>query len=90
MKNSVIEGIFNGVKGCHETMALKKINKENLKEISEGYDTLKKHFNANQIKDIDKFLQVYEKSLGDEITFYFTEGFKLGLLIAVECFEDNE
>lgn len=90
MKKSVIQDIFNGVKGHHETMVFKNPNKDNLKEVAEGYDKLKKRFSSKQIKDIDKFLQIYEKNLCDEITFYFTEGFKLGLLIAVECFDDNE
>ncbi len=89
MKNSVIKDIFNGVKGNCEIISLKKSNKENLAKVSESYDNLIKHFNDKQIKRIKKFLDVYDKSNCDEMELYFTEGFKLGLLIGFECFEDN-
>ncbi len=88
MKNSIIKDIFNGVRGSCETMVMTKRNTDNLKEISVGYDKLKKRFNQKQIKLVDKFIEAYDKNFCDEVDFYFTEGFKLGFLIAVECFED--
>ncbi len=89
MKNSAIKDVFNGVKGNIETMGSTKASKENLKEISDCYDALKKRFTKKQRKLIDKFLNAYEKNYCDEIDYYFTEGFKLGLQIGVECFENN-
>ncbi len=89
MKESVIKDIFTGAKGNIETMALTKTNKDNLKEVADYYDKLKKRFNVKQMKVIDRFLGIYDKNNYDEINFYFTQGFKLGLRIAVECFEDN-
>ncbi len=85
MGNSVIQDIFNGVKGHRDTMSLTKAHRNNLKEVSDGYEKLKKHFSEKQLRFIEKFLCVCE-----EIDFYFKEGFKLGLRIAVECFEENE
>ncbi len=89
MERSVIKDIFNGVKGSREGIGLARVNKDNLKELSDGYDKLKKRFNAKQIKHIDKFLEVYDKNFCDEVDLYFTEGFKLGLRIAIECFGDE-
>ncbi len=85
MKRSVIKDIFSGGK-----IPLTETNKENLKELAEGYDRLRNRFNAKQMKLIDKFLSVYDKNYCDEVDLYFTEGFKLGLLIVVERFVDNE
>ncbi len=89
MKGSAIKEIFYGAKGNKETMVLTKEIKNNIKSISEYYDKLKKSCSAKQMKLIEKFLDVYDNSLCDEINFYFTEGFKLGLRIGVECFEED-
>lgn len=89
MKNSIIKDILNGVKGNKETMVSTKIGSENLKSVSKAYDKLKENFNSQQISLIEQFLSVYDKSFYDELDFYFVEGFKLGLHIAVECFQDN-
>jgi len=35
----------------------------------------------------DKIIYLYEQDLLDEVDHYFTEGFKLGLRIGVECWE---
>ncbi len=90
MKNSVIQGIFNGVKGHIESMTLPKTNQDNLTQVSDAYDKLKARFHGEQMKLIDEFLKVYDDNYCDEIDFYFAEGFKLGLQIGVECFEDRE
>ncbi len=89
MKNSVIKSIFNGVKGNRQAMVLPKANKDNLRKVSDAYDKLiGGRFNSKQKKEIDKFLQIHDKSYCDEIDLYFVEGFKLGLLIGIECLED--
>ncbi len=88
MKNSVIKDVFNGVKGNIEAMGFNNRSRGNLKDMADCYDKLKKRCSEKQIKLLDKFLEAYNRNYGDEIDFYFTEGFKLGLRIAVECFED--
>ncbi len=88
MKNSVIIDILNGVKGNRQTMVLSKTNKDNLKKISDGYDKLKSRLNSKQMKLLEKFLDVYDNNYLEEIDFYYLEGFKLGLLLAVECFKE--
>ncbi len=90
MSRSVIKDIFNGFTGNQEAMPLKKENKENLKRVSDCYDELKESFSVKQINLIEKFLSAYDKNCCDEVDFYFVEGFKLGLRIGFECFEDNE
>ncbi len=90
MGNSVIEDIFNGTKGHRDTMPLTKAHLNILKEVAGSYDKLKKRFSEKQLKEIEKFLRVYDKNYCEEIDFYFKEGFKLGLRIAVECFEEKE
>ncbi len=90
MKRSIIRDIFNGAKGSHESMALPKKNLDNLDKVSDSYDRLIESFTPEQVKLIDKFLDDYDQSYCDEIDFYFTEGFKLGMQIAVECFQDEE
>ncbi len=89
MKNSVIIDILNGVKGNRQTMVLSKTNKDNLKKIADGYDKLKSRLNSKQMKLLEKFLDVYDNNYLEEIDFYYLEGFKLGLLLAVECFYDK-
>ena len=89
MRKSIITDIFNGKKGNHETMELSKKLKDNLSEVADGYEKLKSRFNPEQMSFIEEFLDVYDNNSYDEIEYYFTQGFKLGLLIGVECFEDN-
>ncbi len=90
MKNSVLKDIFNGVKGNRGVIAENRTNKESLNKVLEYYERLKKRFDDKQIKLIEKFLYVYEANVHKEAEFYFSEGFKLGLQIGVECFRDRD
>ncbi len=89
MKNSVIRDLFYGVRGFNETMKVPKINKERANKMCEMERKLKNQLSSKQFDLHEKFVKLIDDEYADEIDFYFVEGFKLGFLIAVECFEDN-
>ncbi len=89
MKNSVIKGIFHGFRGNVEAMNTKEINKKNQDILINSYESLKKQLNSKQYDLFENYTNALEISYSDEIDFYFTEGFKLGLQIGVECLDDN-
>lgn len=87
MKKSVILDIFHGVKGHMDTMTMPAGNKKNSKVVCDTYDDLKEKLSPELFKLHQRFVDALECDWSDEVDFFFAEGFKLGLLIGVECIE---
>lgn len=65
-------------------------DKENFMGIvCEAYEELEKKLSPELFKLHEKFADALEGQLVKEIDFYFVEGFKLGLLIGIECMEED-
>jgi hypothetical protein len=89
MKKSVILDIFNGNRGHIETMKMPKDNSEKGDKLCNTYDELKEKLSPETYKLHEKFVDELSRDYNNEVDFYFAEGFKLGLLIGIECMEDN-
>ncbi|MCL2374918.1 MAG: hypothetical protein FWC82_00100 [Firmicutes bacterium] len=87
MKKSTIKDIFYGSKGHKETMIMPRSNNKNLKLVSNTYDKLKCKLSPELLTLHQKLVDNLEHIWNNEIDFYFIEGFKLGLLIGIECME---
>lgn len=89
MKKSVIIDIFNGFRGHRETMNMPKDNiKENMGIVCDTYDELKEKLSPELLTLHQKLVDSLENEWSEEVNFYFVEGFKLGLLIGIECLEE--
>ena len=86
MKNSTIKDIFHGKKGSMDTMDVPPY-KTARKSMLNYENEFKKQLLPKQLELFDKIIYLYEQDLLDEVDHYFTEGFKLGLRIGVECWE---
>lgn len=86
MKKSAIKDIFHGVRGHIETMDLPKDN-ENASNLCDAYNELERNLSPEQLKLHQKVVDALEGDWSQEVDFYFAEGFKLGLLIGIECSE---
>ena len=87
MKKSAILGIFNGARGHIESMPRPKPHK-NGETVCAAHDELKEKLNPELFALHEKLFDALESDYNDEIDFYFVEGFKLGLLIGIECVEE--
>ena len=88
MKKSVILDIFNGFRGHRETMNNMQKNKENAEISCSTYDELEQKLSPELFKLHQKLIDALELNWSDEVDFYFVQGFKLGLLIGIECMEE--
>lgn len=82
---SAIKDIFHGLKGHMETMHMPKEHFENSENLCNVYDELKEKLSPEILKLHKKFVDLLESGYSEEIDFYFVEGFKLGILIGLEC-----
>jgi len=87
MRKSTIKDIFSGLKGNKESMSIPKEVIKNLSEICKFYDELKEKLSPELLEPHQKYVGALEKNWCDEVDFYFTEGFKLGLLAGIESME---
>ncbi len=85
MKNSVIQEF----RTFRETLRKSNFNEKNHNLICQLYDKLKKQLSKEQLEIHERLIGAIEKNFCDEVDFYFAKGFKLGLLIGVECFEED-
>lgn len=88
MKKSAIKDIFHGLRGNIEGMGTPKNDKENLSIVSDTYDELKEKLSPELLNLHQKLVDALESDWSEEVDFYFTEGFKLGVLIGIECMEE--
>ncbi len=88
MKKSAIRGIFNGNRGHMETMSNAIACQELTNELCDSYDKLLAALSPDVLKIHDKYRAALESLHVEDIDFYFAEGFKLGLLVGIECMED--
>lgn len=88
MEKSAIKDIFNGLRGHRETMKTTKENKEYLSIVCDTYDELKEKLSPEMLKLHEKLVDALENDWVEEVDFYFVEGFKLGLLIGIECSQE--
>ena len=87
MNKSAIKDIFHGFKGHMETMKIPESSRNNLTSVCNFYDELKGKLSPELLKLHQKFVDALENNWSEAVDFYFVEGFKLGLLIGVECGE---
>lgn len=87
MKKSTILDIFNGVRGQRDSIKLSEKNKKILVKVNESYGELEEKLSPELLKLHQKFVETLETCFSEDIDSYFIEGFKLGLLIGVECTE---
>lgn len=88
MKKSVIKEVFNGFRGTAELMAMTEEEHKLLSVASDTYDEFLKELTPKQKELHDKFIDARESASCEELDNYYVEGFKLGLLIGIECMDD--
>lgn len=89
--NSVILDIFNGVREHRETMNMPQdVIRKNMNAVCDSYDELKENLSPQLLNLFQKHVDSLEDNWSDELDFYFVEGFKLGLLIGIECMEESK
>ena len=88
MKKSAILDIFNGFRGHRETMHMPKDSQKELGTVCNTYDVLKEKLSPDLLNLHQKLVDALESNWAEELDFFFAEGFKLGLLIGIECAEE--
>lgn len=83
---SVIEKIYNGERGCFENINESEKYWEISKEYGNIYDELAEGLTEKQKKILDNLFIVSGGLEAEAACTHFKEGFKLGLLIAIEVF----
>ncbi|MCL2061983.1 MAG: hypothetical protein FWH03_05095 [Firmicutes bacterium] len=85
MKTSAIRDIFNGKRGNIENMI--NPNMPPYTEQNRLYEQLKQTISAEAFALHESLIDSLDEGWLEQIDFYFTEGFKLGLCIGIECAE---
>ena len=88
MRKSVIKAIFNGERGTAERMSMTEEEHNLMSVVSDTYDELLNALAPEQKKLHEKFIDARESAFCEELDNHYVEGFKLGLLIGIECMED--
>lgn len=86
---SVIQDIFNGKKGHVETMHNKNKDKVLLDTLTTDHKNLISSLSPELLALHDKFVNSLELVHLQDVDFYFTQGFKLGLQIGIETMQDE-
>ncbi|MDE6597060.1 MAG: hypothetical protein K2K60_00280 [Clostridia bacterium] len=88
MRYSIIQDIFDGVRGQYENIerneAARKLDDECLKL----YDDLKKILNDEQKEKLEIFINKNMENESETTFAYYKEGLKIGLLLFAECLQD--
>lgn len=88
MKKSIIREIFYGTKGNSETIRESEEYRELLSESIELGEMLRKTLSKEQKAIFDRFDST-DTDLEEKAGLtYFVEGFKIGLLIGIECMDE--
>jgi len=83
----IIKQIFNGNRGSHDTMKMQG-NKEydkSLDKVCGTYEQLQEKLSPELFKIYKEYVEAVENCHCEKVDFYFIEGFKLGVLIGIEC-----
>lgn len=88
MNKSIIKQIFNGFKGTAEQMRLTEQERILARDVSDAYDELKQRLTPEQLKFLNAFENAIEEEHIEELDHFYVEGFKLGLLIGIECMDE--
>ena len=87
-RQSVIQEIFNGQRGCIDTMDLPEEYKSYNQEFDLIDKELKPLLDAKLQELYRKALDAHSNELTKQVDFYFVEGFKLGFAVCCECLDD--
>ena len=87
MQRSIIREIFNGNRGSREIMEMTNEQRELMSKVAESYSKLIKRLDPRQQKLHKEFIDAREEAFCDESDSIFIEGFKIGLLIGIECMD---
>lgn len=88
MKKSAIKAVFHGERGNDQLMAMTEEEHKLACIVSDTYDELAKNLTPEQLKLHKSFEDARDDEFIEEIDNHYVEGFKLGLLIGIECMEE--
>jgi hypothetical protein len=92
MTKSAIRDILYGYRGHHETIKVPRGEEyqRNIEILSDTYDELREKLSVEVFKVLERFTTAKDDIQCEESGCYFTEGFKLGILVGIECGEGRE
>ena len=85
---SIIEEIYLGNRGCVETVKMSDEYWKTNHTVSEKTEEYKKMFNEEQQQRFLEFCESYTLLGAESALSHYKEGFKIGLLLALECLSD--
>lgn len=85
---SVIDEMFFGKRGYQNVIKDEEGYEKALKEVCELTEKIRKELNDEQEKDLRELSDAFGKLDAAISLIHYREGFKAGLLIAVECFNE--
>lgn len=88
MRYSIIQDIFNGVRGQGENIKESDTTRKLSDECLKLYDNLKQILNDEQKDKLDKLLNKNMEEESETTFTYYKEGLKIGLLLFAECLQD--
>ena len=88
MKKSIIRQLFNGQRGMANLMKMTDEEHRLISIVSDTYDELINELTPKQKELHDKFIDARDGACCEEADTHYVEGFKLGLLIGIECMEE--
>lgn len=87
MKNSIIEDIYFGRRGSDVVLKTTEKTKKLMNEAIEYEDSFKKVLSAEQLSLFERYISSVIDLKVEELCVHYTEGFKLGLLVGIQCAE---
>lgn len=84
---SIIKEMINGRRGQIDMIRVPD-NERLTEEIQDTHVRLKEELNPELFTVFKKHVDALYINFSEEADFYFSEGFKLGLLLGIECMED--
>lgn len=89
MKKSIISEIYYGMDSLSVTESMNKEQKKFISKCCEIYEKLKATLNDEQKKMLDDYVDCSEEESCVTIERNFVAGFKMGLLIGIECMDND-
>ncbi|MDE5765705.1 MAG: hypothetical protein K2I17_00890 [Clostridia bacterium] len=84
---SIIKELFFGERGQHENIITGKRYKKLCEELFEVCKELSKDFNEKQKELFEMICNMQAEIEGEAVFQNYREGFKIGLLLALECLD---
>lgn len=88
MKKSIIQAIYYGENGIDQ-IKMTEEEKKYFSLFSDSYDQLLHSLTPQQIKLQQKMTDERERAFAEELEHCYCEGFKRGLLLGIECTDDE-